>query len=775
MKIKISIICLLVAAYSFGQEKTSLSGTLTDAATGETITSGKVRILEKTGTAVLSNEYGFYSLSVSPPGIYKAIISASGFATDTISVDLTADKVLDYKLASKSKEIEDVNIFAKKKNDNITDAQVGVEKLDIKELNKIPVLLGERDILKTIQLLPGIKSSGEGNSGLNVRGGAADQNLILLDEAPVYNASHLLGFFSTFNSDAVKDVTVFKGTQPAQYGGRLASALDVKMKDGNNQKFGFSGGIGLIASRFNLEGPIKKGKGSFLISGRRTYADLFLKLAPDTNLRKNRLFFYDLNLKASYNLGKKDRIFVSGYFGRDILGVGKVFTISWGNATGTVRWNHIYNSKLFSNTSFILSNFKYNIGLKAGDTQFDIYSQVQDYNLKHEFQYFYNEKHSFRFGANVITHEIIPGEIRSKGAGINSRTAQRQQSLESAIFFQDEWKVSTRFNMNIGLRASSFIVSGKGKYYTLDANNDVDTFKIYASGKIIKNYLNLEPRASFAYIINESQSIKGGYARNTQNLHLISNATASSPTDRWLSNTNIVKPEISDQVSLGWYKNIKKDAYQFSADVYYKQMQNQIDYKDGSNTNTSNDVPIETQLLFGKGRAYGIELLIRKKEGRFTGWIGYTLSKSEKKITGINKDQWYNARQDRTHDISVVLMYEITKRVNVSGLFVYTTGNAITFPTGKYEVNGVINYSFSERNGYRVPAYHRADVGLNWELKEKKWFTHELTFSIYNLYARQNTYSIAFETDKNDPQKTNAVQTALFKIIPSISWNFKFK
>ena len=327
----------------------------------------------------------------------------------------------------------------------------------------------------------------------------------------------------------------------------------------------------------------------------------------------------------------------------------------------------------------------------------------------------------------------------------------------------------------MGLRVSSFIVTGKGNYYTLDAENEVKDTTYYASGKIIKNYMNLEPRISFAFIIDETMSIKGGYARNTQNLHLITNATSSSPTDRWLSNSNIVKPEIADQVSLGWFKNLRKDMFQFSVEGYYKQMQNQIDYKDGANTNTSNDTPIETQLEYGIGRAYGVEMLLRKKAGKFTGWVGYTLSKSEKKIDGINSNQWYNARQDRTHDISVVLMYELTKRFNISGTFVYTTGNAITFPTGKYEVDGVINYSFSERNGYRIPAYHRADIGVNWELREKKWFTHELTFSIYNLYARENTYSIAFETNKDDPQKTDAVQTSLFKLIPAVSWNFKFK
>jgi hypothetical protein len=770
MKIFSALFFISFSSLLFGQEKVSLSGTVTDASTGETVFGGRIKIMEKSGVGGLSNDYGFYSVSV-VPGIYNVIFSSGGYASDTIKMDLTKDISFDYKF--KSVEI-DVVITAKKTNDNITDAQVGVEKLDIKELNKIPVLLGERDILKTMQLLPGIKSAGEGSSGLNVRGGAADQNLILLDEAVVYNASHLLGFFSTFNSDAVKDVTVYKGTQPAQYGGRLASTLDIKMKDGNNQKFGVSGGIGLIASRLNIEGPIKKGKGSFLISGRRTYADLFLKLAPDTSLRKNKLFFYDLNLKASYNLGKKDRVFASGYFGRDVLGVGKSFGISWGNATGTIRWNHIYSSKLFSNTSFIVSNFKYNISIKGGTTDFDIYSQIQDYNLKQEFQYFFNDKHSFKFGVNSIAHEIIPGEVRSSGDGINSTTVQHQKSVESAIFFQDEWKVSSRLNINMGLRASSFIVTGKGNYYTLDANHKVKDTTYYGSGKIIKNYLNLEPRLSFAFIINETMSIKGGYARNTQNLHLITNATSSSPTDRWLSNSNIVKPEIADQVSLGWYKNFKKDMFQFSIDTYYKQMQNQIDYKDGADINTGND-PVETQLLSGIGRAYGVELLMRKKAGKLTGWVGYTLSKSEKKIDGINQNQWYNARQDRTHDISVVLMYDLTKRFNISGTFVYSTGNAITFPTGKYEVDGVINYSFSERNGYRIPAYHRADIGVNWELREKKWFTHELTFSIYNLYAHQNAYSIAFETNKDDPQKTDAVQTSLFKMIPAVSWNFKFK
>lgn len=643
---------------------------------------------------------------------------------------------------------------------------MGVEKLSVTTISKLPVLFGEKDILKSLQLLPGVKSAGEGQSGFTVRGGTIDQNLILLDEAPVYNASHLLGFFSTFNSDAIKDVTLYKGTAPAEFGGRIASVVDVKMNEGNNQDYGVSGGIGLISSKLNVEGPIQKGKSSFLVTGRRTYADAFLKLNEE--FKDNQLYFYDLNAKFNYRFSDKDRLFVSGYFGRDVLGFNNRFAINWGNSTATLRWNHLFNSKLFSNTSLIYSNYDYNIDIKNNSNPFSILSRIRDFNVKQEFQYFPNRKNSWKFGYNVIHHTVTPGKITSEGS--TSDPYQIRNGLETALHASNNWKATKKLNINYGVRVSNFAVLGGSDYYVLDDNkNVIDTISKTGS---VKNYLNIEPRLSMSYVLNNSSSIKASYTRNTQNLHLITNSVTTSPTDKWIMNTNIIKPEIADQVSLGYFRNFKDNMFEFSAEAYYKAMQNQIDYKDNAN---ERDPVIETQLLYGKGRAYGLELLLKKNKGEFTGWVGYTLSRTEKQIDGINQNKWYAARQDRTHDVSVVTMYDVTKRLNVSAVWVYQTGNAVTFPSGKYEVAGQTTWLYTERNGYRMPVYHRLDIAATYKLKHRKRFNSELSFSLYNVYGRENAYTIDFEQSETDPNKTVAVQTALFRWVPSVSWNFKFK
>ncbi|MBK7957562.1 MAG: TonB-dependent receptor [Bacteroidetes bacterium] len=778
-----AISLFILSAQSLHAQKFTLSGTVRDAKNGETAIGTIIRVQELSGVGARSNEYGFFSLTL-PGGSYHLVVSSIGFKTDTIQIDLKENQSININLSDKVKEIKEVFISSKKQQNNITNAQIGVEKLEIREINKIPVIFGERDILKTIQLLPGIKSAGEGQSGLNVRGGATDQNLILLDEAPVYSASHLLGFFSTFNSDAIKDLSVYKGTQPAQYGGRLSSVLDIRMKEGNKKDFNVAGSIGLISSKLSVEGPIVKDKSSFIIAGRRTYADVFLNFAPDTNLRKNTLYFYDLNLKTNYKIGKKDALFLSGYFGRDVLGFGNVFGINWGNSTATLRWNHIINDKLFSNTSFIYSNYDYKIKISSGTTDFSINSRIRDFNLKEEIQFFPDANNSWRFGINAIFHNIKPGEVISNNEiSVLNRALENRYSLDNAVYAMNDWKASEKLNINFGLRISAFSVMGDGTFATLNGYGDslnadqpeksIASTTSWQTAEVLKTYINPEPRINASYIINGTSSIKLGYARNTQNLHLLQNSTAGNPVDKWISSNNNIKAEIADQFSLGFFKNTNNDKYEWSVETYFKWMQNQIDYKNGANIFAFTDY-IETQLLSGVGRAYGAEFLVKKKTGKLTGWVAYTLSRTEKKIVGINNSEWYAARQDRTHDITVVAMYEVGPKINLSSTFVYSTGLAVTFPVGTYTSDGLTVNDYASRNQNRFPSNHRLDIGANFIIKQKKRYTSEINVSIYNVYGRENTYSLDFKQSETNPNKIDAVQTALFRQVPSISWNFKF-
>lgn len=774
-------VLLLITLQGFAQTaKFTVSGTVKDNKTGETLIGTTVRVAELPGTGTATNEYGFYSLTI-PQGTYHIITQYVGYLADTFTVDLSQNTAHNISLKDAASEIQVVVVSATKENAHVTDAEMGTEKLDIKELNKIPVLFGEKDILKTIQLLPGIQANGEGNGGFTVRGGAADQNLILLDEAPVYNASHLLGFFSTFNSDAIKDMTVYKGTEPAQYGGRLSSVLDVRMKEGNNKSYEADGSIGLISSKLSVEGPIVKDKGSFFVSGRRTYADLFTKLSSNEKTKQSSLYFYDLNAKANYHIGEKDVLFLSGYFGRDHLGLADNFGINWGNGTATLRWNHIVNSKLFSNTSFIFSDYDFTLDIESVGARFDINSHIRDYNVKQEFQYSPNTKHLLRFGFNTIYHIITPGKVTPKdtSSSIISLALQNRYSWENAIYASDDWKVATWLNINVGVRLSTFSVLGSGDFYILDntanvlGGHDVVDTASYKNGQFVKTYINPEPRLSASFIINEFISIKASYNRNTQYLHLISNSTTTSPSDKWIPSNNNIKPEIADQFSLGYFQTFWKNRLEFSVEGYYKYMQNQVDYINGANI-TSNDA-IESQLLSGGGRAYGVEFYLRKKSGKFTGWVSYTLSRTEKQIPGINNGSWYPAKQDRTHDISIVASYDITPKINVAATWVYYTGNAVTFPSGKYFVDQQVQWLYTERNGYRMPAYHRLDFGATFKLKDHKHFTNELVVGLYNAYGRENAYTIKFEQSDTDPSKTQAVQTSLFRWVPSIAWNFKIK
>jgi TonB dependent receptor/CarboxypepD_reg-like domain/TonB-dependent Receptor Plug Domain len=748
----------------FGQNFT-LRGTIRDDKTGEELIGASVVVKDLSGVGVTCNEYGFYSLTLKK-GVYNLKISFIGYQDFVKSVTFDKDQKLDINLSSGS-ELAEVVIAARKENDNVKQAQMGVTKLDVNEIAKIPVLFGEKDVLKTLQLLPGVKSAGEGNSGFFVRGGAADQNLILLDEAPVYNASHLLGFFSTFNSDAIKDVTLIKGNSPAQYGGRLASVLDVKMNEGNDKTYHVKGGVGLISSRLSVEGPLQKEKSSFLITGRRTYADVFLKATKD--FKDNTLYFYDFNAKANYRINDNNRVFLSGYFGRDVLGFGKDFGVDWGNKTATLRWNSLISKQLFSNTSLIYSNYNYDISVKAANTKFNINSEIKDFNLKQEFQFFPNPQNSWRFGFNAIHHTLSPSRFTAENVKIAKKDTRF--ALENAIYINNTYNATEKLNIDYGLRASSYTILGAGTFKRYDKGIFKDSLNL-KENEVGKTYFNFEPRLSMSYQMTDNSSLKAGYSRNTQNLHLLSNSTSSSPTDSWIGNSYNIKPEIADQVSLGYAHNFANNQYELSAETYYKNMQNQVDYKNGADINTAPDV--ESELLYGKGRAYGLELYLKKKNGRFTGWVSYTLSRTERQIDGINNNNWYAAKQDRTHDISLVGIYQLTPKWSFAGTWVYYTGNAVTFPSGKYNVDGSTILLYTERNGYRMPAYHRLDLSATYESQRKGAYQSSWNIGLYNAYGRENAYQITFKDDPKDATRTQATQTSLFKWIPSVTYNFKF-
>lgn len=753
--------------------KFTVSGTIKDSSSGETLLSTAIRIKELSNVGVYSNEYGFYSLTI-PQGNYTLVINSYGFMKKEIPIQLTKNLTINIDLSKpkldKIQELEEVKVTGTKENKNVSGAETGMVKMDVKALEKIPVFAGEKDIIKTFTLTPGFKTAGEGNAGFFVRGGAADQNLILLDEAPVYNASHLLGFFSTFNSDALKEVTLYKGGMPSQYGGRTSSVLDIKMLDGNDKKYHVGGGIGIISSRLNIEGPIVKNKGSFMISGRRTYADVFLKLTDE--FKDNRLYFYDLNLKANYKINDKNRVFLSGYFGQDNLGLGELFGINWGNATGTIRWNSVLSPKLFSNTSLIFSNYNYKIAINSGTLAVDIRSKIQDYNVKQDFTYIINPSNKLKFGVNAIHHTITPGQIESDDANFAFEKLQDRFAWENAGYVSHEWNPNERLSFIYGLRATNFSLMGAGAFYSFDSLGIVNQTSTFNKGEIVQNYFNFEPRFTSSLMIDSTSSLKLGYARNVQNLHLISNSTSSTPTDLWIPSSANVKPEISDQLSLGYFRNFFNNRYELSVEAYYKDMQNQVDYKDGAST-IANDL-IEGELLYGKGRAYGVELFFKKKYGRFNGWISYTLSRTEKQIDGINNSNWYAARQDRTHDVSLVGIYDINDRLSVAATWVFYTGSAVTFPSGKYYIDGNIQWLYTERNGYRMPNYHRLDLSVTYYNKKTDKFESSWNFGIYNAYARENAWTISFRESETDPTKTEAVQIALFKLVPSITYNFKF-
>ncbi|WP_040299520.1 TonB-dependent receptor [Arcticibacter svalbardensis] len=757
----------------FAQQRFTVSGTIRDAETGETLIGATARLQGGSQSpSTSSNAYGFYSLSGNK-GEYMVSVTYLGYQTFSQKIVLNSSLKLNIELKTNKAVLDEVVISSRdRKDENVRSPQMGLDKLDMKTLDNVPVLFGEKDILKTIQLLPGVKSGGEGNTGFFVRGGAADQNLILLDEATVYNSSHLLSFFSTFNSDAIKDVSLYKGGMPAQYGGRLSSVLDVKMQDGNNKEFGVEGGIGLIASRLKVEGPIVKDKGSFMISGRRTYIDVLLKASGDSALNTTTLNFYDINAKANYKFNDKNTVYLSGYFGKDNIGIRDLFANDWGNTTATVRLNHVFNSRLFSNTSFIYNKYNYTIELLDEDNNARVSALIRDYNFKEDLQYFSN-KHIIRFGLQATHHRIAPSDITTSGnSSFNPSSVENRYGVELAGYVSDEWKVSDQFNLLYGLRVSSFSLLGPGTINTYSAGGDIETSTTYGKGEFVKTFVYPEPRFSASYSINKENSVKASYNRNTQNIHILTNANTSSPTDQYVMSSNNIAPEIADQVALGYFKNSSDNSFEFSAEVYYKWLQNQIDYKDGAELTANANV--ESELVYGKGRAYGLELYAKKTKGKLTGWISYTLAKTERQFDEINKGNYFPAKQDRTHDLSLVGMYDLSSRWSLSANYIYSTGNAVTFPSGKYNVGGLTTYYYTERNANRMPYTSRLDISATLKGKETKKFSSSWNFGVYNALNRKNPYAIQFRDKENDPSRTEAVQVSLFGIIPSVTWNFKF-
>ena len=774
MKKLFLITLLFIANFSFAQEKYTISGHIKNSSSGEELIGATVKTqVDGEMVGAVANSYGFYSLTL-PAGTYTLTYTFVGFAPFNKEVELSSNQKIDIEM-EESSMLNKVTVTSEASNENITNTDMSVEKLDISQIKKMPALMGEVDIIKAIQLLPGVSTVGEGGSGFFVRGGSVDQNLILIDEAPVYNASHLMGFFSVFNPDVVKEVELYKGGIPAEYGGRLSSVLDIRMRDGNMKKFEMVGGIGTISSRLSLGGPIVKDKGSILVSGRRTYADVFLPLSKNEDIRDSKLHFYDLNLKANYRLNENNRIYLSGYLGRDVLGIKEVFEMSWGNATAAARWNHVFTDKLFMNVTATFSNYNYFLGEPSGQQAYEWTSNIKDYFLKSDFTYYINPNHTLKFGALTSYHQIDPGQAKGIGESVLDQfIVPKTNALEHAGYVSHKLKIGKKFTALYGLRVSVFQNIGATTYYSYDQDFNVSDTHNIAKGEIYNTYWGLEPRIGMTYVLNEASSIKASYNRTMQYVHLASNSTASSPLDIWFPSSPNVKPQIADQVAMGFFQNFHKDMFQASVEVYYKQFQNAIDFKDHA-TLLLNPY-LEGELRFGRAFAYGSEFLFKKTKGDFTGWVSYTLSRVQKKIDGINNNELYFANYDKTHDLSVVLSYELGNSWTFSTNFVYSTGAAITMPIGKMEYMGMTVPIYSERNGRRMPAYHRLDFAVSWRPKknaDRRWKS-EWVVSCYNVYNRANPYSINFVADSEDPTQTKAEMLYLFGIVPAITYNFNF-
>jgi hypothetical protein len=767
------------------QDKFTISGYAKDSKNGEALI-GVTVYKKNSQIGTSTNEYGFYSLTL-PKGQDTIVFSFVGYKTVMKPIDLNSNQTLSLEIGEEGKELEEVVVSSEREDKNIKSMEMSVAKLDIKQIQKMPALLGEVDIIKSIQLLPGVTTVGEGASGFNVRGGNIDQNLVLMDEAPVYNSSHLFGFFSIFNPDAVKDVKLIKGGIPAQYGGRASSVLDIRMKEGNSKKMEVNGGLGTIFSRLSIEAPILKDKASFIIAGRRSYIDVLAKpflSKKQPDLKDAKFYFYDLTAKFNWRINDKNTVFASGYFGRDVFGAG--FKFNWGNTTATLRWNHIFNSKLFMNMSAFYSNYKYELGFKdEGSSQkFEWTSNIINYSVKPDFTYYLNSKNTIRFGAQGILYTFKPGTaIITSQDGVKSNISlDDQYGVEYAAYIDNEQKLSNRFTLQYGLRWSFFNYMGKGTKYTYrdtipNESRPLDNEEKIEQGETIKSYNTPEPRLALNYTINDKSSIKLGYNRMSQYLHIVSNTAASTPLDIYTPVTNNIKPLIADQVTLGYFRNFKDNMFETSGEIYYKNLQNQLDYVD--NANLLLNKYLEADLIQGKGRAYGLELYIKKAKGKLNGWVSYTLSKTERQVRGISNDEWYLSKYDRTHNVNTVLIYDLNKRFSFSANFVFQTGTPATFPTAKVEVQGyVIPYNTdNKRNNYRNTPYHRADIGITYNFKsnDRKRWKSTIVLSVYNVYNRRNAFSIYFRNNPDYPINTEAVRYSVVgSIIPAITYNFKF-
>lgn len=772
MKTSLTIIFILTVQIIHAQDVWySIYGTVSDQKTGENLTGATIIIENSKQAGAITNSYGYFSLLV-PQGQYKLRIQFIGYDSKEFYVTVRENKLVNIELVERAVQLDNITVRGEKPDRNVSSIEMGNTRLSPKQIETVPVLFGEPDILKTIQLLPGVKSAGEGNSGFFVRGGGIDQNLILLDEAPVYNASHLLGFFSVFNSEAIRDANLLKGSIPAEYGGRASSVLDIKMKEGNLKDYSLSGSVGLISSNLTLEGPIKKEKSSFMISGRRTYADMFLKLSKDEELKNTSLYFYDLNLKTNFKINERNRLYLSGYFGRDNFGFSDRFGFDWGSRTGTIRLNHIFSERLFLNSSFTYSDYSYDINFR-GTSDVTMRSEIRDLNLKEDFTFYKNSRSTLKYGTNLIFHNFVPGEIiPGLNSAYNALEIADRKAIETAFYFSNNRTLNQRLKVYYGFRLALFTNIGPGEFYALDAKREVRDTVTYNKFKLVKTQGGLEPRLGFNYMINHSTAVKGSATRIYQFIHLLSNSTTSTPTDVWLPSTDNVKPQIADQVSLGLFKNFNKNRFESSLEVYYKQLYNQIDYKNGADLIFNSTV--ETELVFGKGWSYGAEFLLKKNYGKLNGWIAYTWSKTMRQFDEINDGIPFPARQDRTHDLSIVGMYKLSEKLTVSATWVYSTGDAVTFPSGRYEIDGQTVGYYTERNGYRMPSTHRLDLGMTWFRKKTRKFESSWNFSVYNAYAHENPYYIYFQEVEDQPGTQEAVQVSLFKIIPSVSYKFKF-
>jgi hypothetical protein len=783
MRFLILVLCLLFGLLANGQSKFTVNGYVKDSATGETIVGATITIVGQSKT-VSTNQYGFYSITLDE-GSYGLSVSHVSYFAKQMDLSLTDNRELDILLPSKAAAMNEVVVFSRRKDANVRNAQMSKIELSINQIKGVPAFLGEVDILKTIQLLPGVRNAGEGNAGFYVRGGGPDQNLILLDDAVVYNTGHLFGFFSIFNSDAIKNVSLIKGGMPAQYGGRLSSVLDVTMKDGNSNDYTAEGGIGLIASRLSLQGPIKKDRSSFMLSGRRTYIDALVKpfVSKESNAYGSGYYFYDLNAKANFRFSEKDRLFLSGYFGRDVFAFNNAkrsfrADIPWGNATGTVRWNHVFNRKLFANTTLLYNDYNFTFGAAQNNFEISLASGIRDIGAKMDFDYYPATQHKIKFGGQSTHHKFVPNVVtgRQDSVTFDPGNEDTKFALENALYIQDDWDVSEKLKINAGIRWSAFTQIGPYKRFIRDSDENKLDSTLYKSFESIQQYNGFEPRLSARYTLSATSSLKASVTRNLQYIHLVSNAGTTLPTDLWVPSTFTVQPQISWQYAAGFFKNFNNNQYETSLEVYYKDMRNQIEYKEGYTPSLRDP---ELDFTFGRGWSYGSELFVNKLRGRLTGWVGYTLSWTWRKFKQLNGGEKFPAKYDRRHDLSVVGMYELNPKWKLGGVFVYGTGNATSLPVRFYLVEGVLTQEYSKVNQYRLAPYHRMDVSATYmpRVNKSKRIQSSWVFAIYNVYSRLNPYFIYFDQNGSaldGSLRIDAKQVSLFPILPSVTWNFKW-